>query len=195
MTWLGCVSRSRLLMSASRILFLSAMATGLLSLASFLPQNMPDSIQITFAASPCTSADPWTTLLPSEYYTLPQWFLNTNPTVIWVQPADVMYDDKTGASSPANNPTLAPIKTKAGSTGLYCDWLLVEGGTPPYTYSGSNLPPGLTVSTSGLYGGTAYKPGIYTGILFCATDSLGVKICAVPRTQQVCDGGLTACSL
>lgn len=184
--------RSKSLTSAIRILFLSVMAIGLLSVA-FHRQGSTYLPTQTFAAvSPCIAPNPWATMDPSTFYTIPAWFLKT-ASVTWVQPADVLYDSKAGTSTPINDSTLAPIKNVNGATGLYCEWLLVQGGRPPYVYSGTNLPPGLTVRADGLYGGVAWKPGTYSNIIFCAMDSQGVSVCAAPRTQKVCDGGITAC--
>jgi PKD repeat protein len=90
---------------------------------------------------------------------------------------------------------LAPINTGAGDRNLYCQWLLVQGGTPPYTYSGSGLPPGLAVAPNGLYSGVSTTSGLYKTVTFCAKDSTGQQVCTKPRWQHVCDGGKTACIL
>ncbi len=48
----------------------------------------------------------------------------------------------------------------------------VTGGTAPYTWSATNLPPGLTVSSAGLISGTLTTAGSYSPAI-TVTDSLG----------------------
>ena len=145
-------------------------------------------------AAPCTAPSPWLAPATSPFYSLPAWFLDTHPPVTWVQPADVLYQSKSGDSVPFVAIWLPPVNTRAGSSGRFCMWFLAQGGIPPYTFAGSNLPPGLTVSPAGLYGGMAWKPGTYTNITFCVTDAMGIMACLAPRTQHICDGGITVCS-
>jgi serine protease len=48
--------------------------------------------------------------------------------------------------------------------------LSASGGTPPYAWSATGLPPGLTVSAAGSITGTPTKTGSYT-VTVTATDS------------------------
>jgi hypothetical protein len=48
----------------------------------------------------------------------------------------------------------------------YCQWLLAQGGTPPYTYSVTDAPTGLAVNAkTGLYSGVATTPGRWDNIV------------------------------
>ena len=74
-----------------------------------------------------------------------------------------------------------------------CVWLVAGGGTPPYTYTVTNLPLGLTVQnftivkeTVGLLSGQIVTPGNYTNILFTVTDSKGVVAGLASRSLEVC---------
>jgi hypothetical protein len=91
---------------------------------------------------------------------------------------------------------LPPINSRAGDVSLYCDWLLVQGGKPPYTYSVTNAPTGLKVnSATGQYSGTASTPGTWSNIVFCAKDSVGTQVCLKPKIQTVCTGGTQSCTI
>lgn len=62
------------------------------------------------------------------------------------------------------------------------------GGTPGYTYAvntGSNLPPGLSLSTSGLLGGVPTASGVYNFNL-TATDSKGCSV-VLSHTLKITD--------
>jgi hypothetical protein len=53
----------------------------------------------------------------------------------------------------------------------YSASILAGGGTPPYTFQGnSNLPPGLTLSSSGILSGTPLYPGLFD-LNYSVTDS------------------------
>lgn len=139
--------------------------------------------------SECPSQSIWTD--PSEHYVLPSW---APRDLIWVQPADTVYVAK-GQPTETDTAQTAWIQQVGpnNSGSLYCDWLLVMGGTPPYSYTVSGAPTGLVVdSASGLYGGRATKTGTYS-VTFCATDAAGSQICAAPRTQIVCNGPSDPC--
>jgi hypothetical protein len=89
---------------------------------------------------------------------------------------------------------LGGVNTGAGGPNQYCQWLLVQGGTPPYSYSATGTPPGLRVnSANGLYSGVSTTPGLYKNVVFCAKDATGTEVCTNPRMQNVCDGGKSAC--
>ncbi|GAA3347893.1 hypothetical protein GCM10020358_64380 [Amorphoplanes nipponensis] len=66
----------------------------------------------------------------------------------------------------------------------------VSGGLPPYTWQATDLPDGLTMSTSGVVSGTAVNPTRYV-VTAVATDSAGgtgtiVVVCNVtPRTAEL----------
>ena len=65
--------------------------------------------------------------------------------------------------------SLAPAVTSSS----YSATISATGGSPPYTFSGSGLPPKFSLSTAGLLTGTATDPGTYT-ITVAAKDSNGV---------------------
>lgn len=138
----------------------------------------------------CPTKTIWSSLAAGTYYSLPSWVT----ALTWVQPADLLYQAVKNSTPLSTKSTVLP--PVGGGTYTYCDpGLLVQGGTPPYIYVGQNLPPGLTVnSTTGTYGGSATAPGYYTNIIFCATDSKGIKVCLAPRSQQVCNLGIIPCN-
>jgi hypothetical protein len=54
--------------------------------------------------------------------------------------------------------------------------LRASGGTAPYVWSqtsGGDMPPGVTLGSSGSFAGTPSKPGTYGPYVFLATDSVG----------------------
>ena len=51
--------------------------------------------------------------------------------------------------------------------------LQVTGGTPPYTWTQTGLPGGLTLSTSGVLSGQPNTPGVYSKVMITVTDSAG----------------------
>jgi hypothetical protein len=153
------------------------------------------SITVCSAATSCPTANLWDRMgVPGvNYYALPDWV--TAPysddlvePITWIQPADVSYQalEKNPAIVNTENATLPSIATRANDTYYFCMGLLVQGGVPPYTYTVENAPPGLTVNDAGNYGGIATTAGIYTNIIFCATDSANTTVCLAPRTQYVC---------
>jgi len=128
-------------------------------------------------------------LKPGEFYTLPKW----KTDLTWIAPADFVYQATRSAGLPDPG-RLPSIGAMPYDRGYFCMTLLVAGGKPPYTYSGQNLPAGLTVSPDGTYTGLATKPGTYSNILFCATDAAGTKVCLQPRSQNVCKARTKPCS-
>jgi hypothetical protein len=59
----------------------------------------------------------------------------------------------------------------------YCMFVHAGGGVPPYTFSATGLPPGLTLDASGWLHGIVGQPAYvynYT-VLFNVTDSVGTK--------------------
>lgn len=72
---------------------------------------------------------------------------------------------------------VSPISLPGGIQGIsYSQTIVSAGGIPPYLYSiiWGNLPPGLTIDTTGLISGTATNAGNYYFEL-SSTDSLGCK--------------------
>jgi PKD domain len=144
----------------------------------------------------CGETPPWADSTVG-IYTLPPWIT----ALSWVQPADFVYAGnqypQTHITYDDSGNNFPPINTRAGDTSLYCQWVMVQGGTPSYSYSISGQPPGLSLQTVGLYaiyGGIATTPGVYS-VSLCATDSAGTEVCTSPRKHQVCDSGKSACIL
>lgn len=54
----------------------------------------------------------------------------------------------------------------------------VAGGVPPYTFSVTGLPSGLTMSSDGIITGTATKSAAYFRVFIYCTDSTGRQISA-----------------
>jgi len=78
------------------------------------------------------------------------WTTSTNPVVV----------TNPGSKASAVNKPIAPLQ------------LAASGGTPPYTWSASGLPTGLTISTSGVISGTPTVRATYS-VTATARDSLG----------------------
>lgn len=85
--------------------------------------------------------------------------------------------------------TISPATLPTGTVGVpYTATLSVSGGTPPYSnwtwtaaaipgVTSSNLPPGLTISTSGVISGTPTTAGIYNTILVSVNDACTADSC------------------
>ena len=69
-------------------------------------------------------------------------------------------------------PTITTTSLPAGTSGrAYSATLSAAGGVPPYTWSATGLPSGITLSGStGVLSGTPLRPGTYT-VQFTATDA------------------------
>jgi hypothetical protein len=71
----------------------------------------------------------------------------------------------------------------AQQSGVNCAGLpadMIEGGSPPYTFTVSGQPLGLTMNMNGMLSGTVPQgatPGTYT-ITVCITDMVGTETCA-----------------
>jgi len=50
-----------------------------------------------------------------------------------------------------------------------------QGGVPPYTYTSSNMPPGLVLASNGAISGTPTAKGAFT-VNFVVTDSSGASL-------------------
>lgn len=57
----------------------------------------------------------------------------------------------------------------------------VKGGVPPYTFSSSDIPKGLTLSNDGIITGTATESAAYMSVYIYCTDSTGSRIRAKTR--------------
>ncbi|HEY3742598.1 MAG TPA: putative Ig domain-containing protein [Bryobacteraceae bacterium] len=77
-----------------------------------------------------------------------------------------------GASTPLTILTSSPL-TGGSASSPYSLQFQVTGGTPPYRWTGSSLPNGLTMSTSGLLSGAPTSAGTYTSSV-TVTDAMGV---------------------
>lgn len=115
-------------------------------------------------------------------YALPAWITALN----FLYPTDVIYGGNIWLHTTQVDPSRQLVSTKAGTN--YCVWLAAGGGTPPYTFSGQNLPPGMTVSPDGLLSGVATTPGLYQNIIFTVVDSVGATVTLAPRYISICLG-------
>lgn len=139
------------------------------------------AVNTTLPVDPCATAVVFG-------YTLPSWITALN----WTNPADVQYSGTSTkpVATPTGQTTLPSTYTLQNYGRQYCVLLTAGGGTPPYTFSGTNLPPGLAVSsvnsTMGLLSGVATTAGTYTGVQLTVTDSKGVVAQLAPRSMKVC---------
>jgi len=86
-----------------------------------------------------------------------------------------------GLTAPADDPPTITDPTTANPAALqgrvnqfYSLSLDATGGTPPYTWSASNLPPGLQISTTdGVISGVPILPGRWSGTRLFAADKYG----------------------
>ncbi|WP_367128120.1 S8 family peptidase [Saccharothrix sp. HUAS TT1] len=80
----------------------------------------------------------------------------------------------TGGGPGPGNPSVTPPGNQTGNVGTATSLQLkASGGTPPYTWSATGLPPGLSISAAtGLISGTPTTAGAYT-VTATATDSAG----------------------
>ena len=111
--------------------------------------------------------------------------LSGTPTTVGAFPFSVTLTDSTGAfvtkpftltvTAPPPPPTLSLSGSLSdGKVGVpYAGQISASGGTAPYTFSGSGLPDGLSLSLSGGISGTPGTAGKFS-ITATATDSKGV---------------------
>jgi large repetitive protein len=82
-------------------------------------------------------------------------------------------------TAPASTPPSLGGSLSDGKVGVpYSGQLSATGGTPPYTYTGSGLPDGLSLSPSGAISGTPATAGKFS-LAATVTDSKGVTANAV----------------
>jgi hypothetical protein len=86
-----------------------------------------------------------------------------------------------GTYSVTINPSSLVVTTSSlpngALTASYSTTLAATGGTPPYSWSGSGLPGGLSLSASGTISGTPTSPGSFT-VSVTVKDSAGVSASA-----------------
>lgn len=64
--------------------------------------------------------------------------------------------------------TVTTLTPPIGTVGQsYSYQMAATGGTPPYTWTGANLPPGLSISTGGLISGTPTSAGSFNPSITC----------------------------
>jgi len=154
-----------------------------------------DQIVTVNVALSCPATNPFLNLKQGVEYS---WEPATFKDLVIAQPfQDVVYEvyPPTTAKPAITVTSWVDIPVHANIES-YCEWIMASGGTPPYTYSVNNAPPGLNIDPiSGFYGGVPQKVGYYENILFTVTDSVGGVFTSHPRSQMICDDGQTACFL
>ncbi|MCU1233663.1 MAG: Ig family protein [Candidatus Solibacter sp.] len=129
--------------------------------------------------------------------------LSGTPTTPGTYTFRVTITDSTGASTTKDvTITIAPPGLTLSGTlangqvgAAYSGQLIASGGVPPYTYSASGLPDGLSVSSSGAITGTPTTEGPYS-ISASVSDSTGSKANATLRlTIAAADLAVTTASL
>ncbi len=99
----------------------------------------------------------------------------------------------TGGST-GGSVTVANPGSKTGTVGTAASLQLsASGGTAPYTWTGSGLPTGLSLSTSGLISGTPTTAGTYT-VSVTAKDSTGLTGSASFTWTITTSGGGGGCT-
>jgi hypothetical protein len=108
------------------------------------------------------------------------------PTAAGTYTVSVTVTDSSGTKATGNfsvlvNPSTLKVTTSGlpggALTASYSASLTATGGTPPYTWTAGGLPPGITVSSSGVLSGTPTSPGPFT-VTVTVKDSTGVSISA-----------------
>jgi hypothetical protein len=108
------------------------------------------------------------------------------PTAAGAFSVSVTVTDSTGAKASGNiSVTVDPSSLKVSTSVLpggaltspYSGSLTATGGTPPYTWTASGLPNGITLSSSGAFGGTPTSPGQFT-VTATVKDAAGVSVSA-----------------
>lgn len=113
----------------------------------------------------------------NNVYTLPSWI----PDLSFTGPADIQY----GGTQTLRTVAIKTNSIPGGFVGQgYCYWFNAGGGKPPYTFSATNLPPGLTMASSGLLSGIFTTVGTYMP-QFKVTDSTPVALLLSPKTITV----------
>lgn len=114
--------------------------------------------------------------------------VNPVPTVDWSHFIDQLHISipNCGAGCPVNPPSppppppstlgLSPTTQPAGTVGTAYSGTTVtaSGGTAPYTFTVTGLPPGVTLSSSGVWGGTPTLAGTYS-VVVTAKDSAAAQ--------------------
>lgn len=121
----------------------------------------------------------------TNMYVLPAWITALNFT----GPADVVYGGNkylpTTTRVRADHDGFAPGRLNQ----IYCTWIHAGGGTPPYTFTATGLPPGLILSpTTGQLSGVIASAGSYYMIVLQVKDSAGAVVKLAPRMIEVCWG-------
>lgn len=132
----------------------------------------------------CPSSDP--AKIPGTFYTLPP--LVTALT--FTGPTDVIYyEDKWGKLTTTNTNPLDQWLASGYVGQSYCTFLEAGGGTPPYTFGATGLPPGLDlVATTGQILGVLTTAGVFP-VTFTVTDSLKAAAVPVVRSIAICRVG------
>jgi len=131
----------------------------------------------------CQPVDPCTA---GGCYVLPASVTDLNFT----GPADVQYSQDGKYEPLLTIPTPQTLWLPAARIGRpYCMFVHAGGGTPPYTFSVTGLPEGLTLDVGGWLHGTVGQPHYvynYT-LLFTVTDSAGTTK-TMTKNLELCWG-------
>lgn len=162
--------------SGFQCLFPAGTYSAKVSATDSLGKSASATLTLTVPMQPC----PTTGLFG---YRLPPWIT----ALTWIAPADIVYGGTVQKPTQTNTKDVWLPPAYIGQT--FCMWLGAGGGTPPYTFSGQGLPPGMVVrnfATYGLVAGPATTPGNWTNVLFTVKDSAGATQTLRPRSIEVC---------
>ena len=189
--------------SASRDYRLTILATPLMLTTPPLP-NVPlnQALQFQFAAT--GGVAPYTFVefgdLPPGTQMVPSGLLGGTPTKVGTYSFRVFANDSEGSSTslvysllvaPAGVLITPPSPLPSGQIGVpFSTQMTVTGGTGPYTWTATGLPPGLSMAAStGIISGTPQQTGTFT-LSVSAKDSTGAGA-TQSYTLVIATGNLT----
>jgi hypothetical protein len=162
--------------SKSLLLVISAATTQPLAIATSSPLpagTMGSPYSVTLSASGGTAPYQWSTQgsMPPGLTVSQSGILSGTPTATGVYSVQIRVTDSTQASATATlslsiNGTALSVTTSALPTGSvgksYSASLTAAGGVPPYQWSASSPPAGLTLAQTGTLSGTPTASGVFS---------------------------------